>query len=121
MNNPLLTEFESRVLSLIAAANGDQVGEDAVLHACFPPPEYPKGALVGSPESRAWLVTQRAWQDRAFSGNGVEYADCYARASSLALIRLINLKLIREFNNGFNCGSYAINKSVPDWRAAFVS
>lgn len=103
-----LAPFESQVLALIAAARGEQVNESAVLVAMFPAPKWPAGAKVGSPEAAEWNRVHRLWQDRAYSGNGIEYRDCYASITARALIRLINLKLIREFNNGFNCGSYSV-------------
>lgn len=103
-----LPPFDAKILALIAAAKGEWVGEDEVRHAMFPAPAYPTGAKVGSPEYAAWLVTQRAWQDRAFSGNGIEYRDCYASICGCALIRLIKAKLILEHNNGYNVGSYSI-------------
>lgn len=110
-NIPPLSEMESKILAFIASKDEDEKGaevwEGEILARMFPPPIYPKNGT--REQIDAWLKSSRAYNDRAYSGNGVKYADCYSHQCSLALIRLIQLKLIKEHNNGFNVGFYSLN------------
>jgi hypothetical protein len=101
-----LSPLAVRILAFIREKNG--AGEGEILSAFWPEPQFP--ANPSEADKEYWRTLSAAWRNNAFSGNGVEYRDCYASLRSQACIELSRAGLIREHNNGFNDYYYTPSK-----------
>ena len=98
-NLPDLATLETLALDYVRQNAGCEIS--GFMQSVFPSPAFVAG-------DAAWNTRRLRWQDEAYSGNGVEYANCAWRKCALAFIALTKAGQIREHITGFGFSTYSI-------------